>query len=114
MEQGQRPIRQEVKGKSKEVRSLWAVFPSLAIQDDLLVRLPEEEAYPNRRPQEVAPEIKKDIFHYLHSTRLGGHQGVGRKLGKSETQVLVALDAGGHKTVGRRMHPMSSYKERCT
>jgi len=77
-----RPTFAEAAREPGLVKDLWAQFAQLFVRDEKLCRhhkLPNGEAV----EQLVLPtSMRRDIFSYLHGSRIGGHMGIGSLIAK--------------------------------
>ena len=87
VEKAQRPSFKDITAQPAVVKDLWAQFPNLAITDGKLCR---KHKLPNGDwvEQLVIPvAMRREIFDYLHSAKLGGHMGVGSLISKIRRRI---------------------------
>ncbi len=73
----ERPLWQDIKHESSDVRIYWTMWPILEVHDGLLYKRYTDEGVRGSSLQLVAPpHIRRQVMYYLHSQRIAGHVGV--------------------------------------
>lgn len=83
IEEGTRPQWHEIATFSATVKSYWAQWKSLKIENELLIRLWESVDGKDNKPQIVLPENRiGEVLQEIHNNRSGSHLGVNKTLDK--------------------------------
>ena len=69
VQEGLAPTKLDMKNKSRELWDYWAIFETLELQDDILVRVRQDPVEPTNASRTCIPEsMKHKIVHLIHTT----------------------------------------------
>ena len=78
-----RPEWSSIAPQSEETKTLWAQWDSLRSIDGIFYRVLEDSSGEKESLQVIVPKIlRKEIFVFLHGSKVGGHFGVNKTIGK--------------------------------
>lgn len=78
----QRPSFKDISLCGSQVKNLWAQFNCLCISNGKLVRLCKLPSGEEVMQLVVPPAMRRTIFEFLHTSRLGGHMGINKTIAK--------------------------------
>ena len=118
VQDGNRPEYSDISAESYAVKSLWSQWSRLAIKDDLLCRMWEEEGSKTITYQVIAPLTeRRTILEHVHDSKTAGHLGVSKTLNKIRQgyywpglQSDVRSYVAGCQTCSKRKSPTKTKK----